>query len=203
MMMIGTILGGFLTERIGCLWSIRISVILEICGWIATLWASTFGHLMIGRVLTGLGAGLATPAAYLVLSELSLIRYRGIFATLNSFSNNFAWLIGLVLGRFCSLNTLIYTYALPGVLFLAMSPFLPESPLWLTKRGKDEEAVKALEIIRGREYPVQVIQKFPIFKKISHFEKNCFLRSKLKNWKRALVPKLVKLKILPKRSNIT
>ena len=67
-----------------------------------------------------------------------------------------SWNLSLVLGRFCSLNTLIYTYALPGALFLVMSPFLPESPLWLTKRGKDEEAVKALEIIRGREYPVQV-----------------------------------------------
>ena len=154
--MVGTILGGFLTERIGCLWSIRISLLLEIFGWAATFWACTFGHLMIGRVLTGFGAGLATPAAYLVLSELSLIRFRGIFATLNSFSNNFAWLIGMVLGRFCSLETLIYTYALPGFLFLVLSPFVPESPLWLTKQGKDEQAVKALEIVRGPDYPVQV-----------------------------------------------
>ena len=52
-MMIGTILGGFLTEQFGCLQSLRISLLLEIVGWASIFWADNFTWLMIGRVLTG------------------------------------------------------------------------------------------------------------------------------------------------------
>lgn len=111
---------------------------------------------MVGRVLTGFGSGLGTPAAYLILTDLSLIRYRGMMATLNSFSNNFAWLIGLVIGKYCPLNVIILTYAFSPALFLIVSPFLPESAVWLTKKGMEEEAAKALKCVRGPNYPVQV-----------------------------------------------
>ena len=105
---------------------------------------------------TGFGSGLGTPAAYLILTDLSLIRFRGMMATLNSFSNNFAWLIGLVIGKYCPLNVVILTYAMSPALFLILSPFLPESAVWLTKKGLEEEAVKALRCVRGPDYPVQV-----------------------------------------------
>ena len=107
-------------------------------------------------LITGFGSGLGTPAAYLILTDLSLIRFRGMMATLNSFSNNFAWLIGLVIGKYCPLNVVILTYAMSPALFLILSPFLPESAVWLTKKGLEKEAVKALRCVRGPDYPVQV-----------------------------------------------
>ena len=85
-------------------------------------------------------------------------------ATLNSFSNNFAWLIGLVIGKYCPLNVVILTYAMSPALFLILSPFLPESAVWLTKKGLEKEAVKALRCVRGPDYPVQV--RF-LFSKVS------------------------------------
>ena len=84
-------------------------------------------------------------------------------ATLNSFSNNFAWLIGLVIGKYCPLNVVILTYAMSPALFLILSPFLPESAVWLTKKGLEKEAVKALRCVRGPDYPVQVIFYLFIF----------------------------------------
>ena len=96
---------------------------------------------------------------WLVIQRISaecLIRFRGMMATLNSFSNNFAWLIGLVIGKYCPLNVVILTYAMSPALFLILSPFLPESAVWLTKKGLEKEAVKALRCVRGPDYPVQV-----------------------------------------------
>jgi len=159
MMMIGTLLGGFVTEQFGCLQCLRISLLLEMAGWASIFWAKNFTELMVGRVLTGFGSGLGTPAAYLILTDLSLIRFRGMMATLNSFSNNFAWLIGLVIGKYCPLNVVILTYAMSPALFLILSPFLPESAVWLTKKGLEKEAVKALRCVRGPDYPVQVEMK--------------------------------------------
>ena len=92
-------------------------------------------------------------------SNLYFFRFRGIMAVLNSSSANLGWLVGLILGRFCPLNLLIFTYSLPAAIFILISVFLPESPLWLTKHGQDDMAKKALEIVRGPKYPIQVREK--------------------------------------------
>ena len=54
MMMIGTLLGGFVTEQFGCLQCLRISLLLEMAGWASIFWAKNFTELMVGRVLTGI-----------------------------------------------------------------------------------------------------------------------------------------------------
>merc|ERR1719362_2079821 len=118
MMMIGTLLGGFVTEQFGCLQCLRISLLLEMAGWASIFWAKNFTELMVGRVLTG-----------------------------------------LVIGKYCPLNVVILTYAMSPALFLILSPFLPESAVWLTKKGLEKEAVKALRCVRGPDYPVQVEMK--------------------------------------------
>ena len=92
-------------------------------------------------------------------SNLCFFRFRGIMAVLNSSSANLGWLVGLILGRFCPLNLLIFTYSLPAAIFILISVFLPESPLWLTKHGQDDMAKKALEIVRGPKYPIQVRER--------------------------------------------
>jgi len=41
-------------------------------------------------------------------------------------------------------------------LFLILSIFLPESPLWLVKRGREKDAMEVLEKLRGPDYPVNI-----------------------------------------------
>lgn len=154
--MTGILCGGCITEKFGCVWGLRTSLSLQMAGWILVFWAQSFPQLILGRVLTGFGAGLNTPADYMILTDLSLIRFRGIVAVLNSSANNMGWLVGLILGKFLPLKLLILTYSIPAAIFLLISPMLPESPLWLTKQGQDENAKKALEAVRGSEYPTQV-----------------------------------------------
>ena len=43
--------------------------------------------------------------------------------------------------------------------FLVISAFLPESPLWLIKKGKYEKAQKIIQRIRGNHYPAHVEAK--------------------------------------------
>lgn len=155
-MMIGILCGGCIAEKLGCIWSLRISLTLQMTGWILVFWAQSFPHLILGRIFTGFGAGMNTPSDYMILTDLSMIRFRGIMAVLNSSANNMGWLIGLILGKFLSLKLLILTYSIPAAMFLLISPLLPESPLWLTKQGQDENAKKALEAVRGPQYPTQV-----------------------------------------------
>ena len=98
-MLIGTLISGSIIEKIGCLWTLRLGMMIELAGWVAIV-AGEFSFLpvFIGRIFSGLGCGLTLPAAYMLLSDVSLIRFRGIFAVLNSSSCNVGFLIALIVG---------------------------------------------------------------------------------------------------------
>ena len=46
-------------------------------------WAPDFPVLLSGRIVSGIGSGLCTPASFLALSEIALIRYRGKGGSIN------------------------------------------------------------------------------------------------------------------------
>jgi hypothetical protein len=47
-------------------------------GWSLLFFALDFAVLMAGRIITGIGSGLCSPASYIILSEYALVRYRGL-----------------------------------------------------------------------------------------------------------------------------
>ncbi len=54
------------------------------------------------------------------------------------------------------LSSLILVGAVPAVLFLLLSPrAVLESPLWLARKGRAEEARRVLGRLRGRGYPAE------------------------------------------------
>ena len=98
-MMIGTFLSGSIIENIGCLWTLRFGMICELIGWVSIVCGQiSFAPVFVGRILSGFGCGLTLPAAYMLLSDVSLVRFRGICLVLNSSSFNVGFLIGLMVG---------------------------------------------------------------------------------------------------------
>ena len=88
-------------------------MISELAGWICIIAGQfTFTPIMIGRILSGFGCGLTLPAAYMLLSDVSLVRFRGIFAVLNSSACNVGFLIGLMVGAWYVLILILDLVAL-------------------------------------------------------------------------------------------
>ena len=151
--MIGTMVSGSVVEKFGCLWTLRIGMMFEFAGWILIIFVGdNFNQLITGRVMNGFGSGLCIPAAYMILTDLSLVRFRGIFAVLNSSSCNSGFLFGLVIGAKCHYEIVALCCCGASSLFLIISSILPESPLWLVKHGYEEKATKIIQFIRGKEY---------------------------------------------------
>ena len=98
-MMIGTLLSGFVIENVGCLWTLRLGMFCEVTGWVCIICGQiSFVPVFVGRILSGFGGGLTLPAAYMLLSDVSLVRFRGVCAVLNTSSYSVGFLIGLMVG---------------------------------------------------------------------------------------------------------
>ncbi|BCS27882.1 sugar porter family MFS transporter [Aspergillus puulaauensis] len=157
---LGTFLGSLIAGDLADFWGRRITILLGCaifsCG--VVLQTTSSGQLAVmtlGRFVAGLGVGFESAVIILYMSEVAPRKIRGAIVSAYQFSIT----IGLLLA-----NCVVYatqerndtsSYRIPiavqflwalmlgGALFL-----LPESPRYFVKKGKIEQATKALSCIR-------------------------------------------------------
>ena len=78
-----------------------------------------------------------------------------------------ALIYSLVLSATVSLNMVMILSAIPTVAFLVASFFLPESPIWLVKKGQLQKAKLSIIVLRGMEYDYM-----PEMKELEHLTQN-------------------------------
>ena len=74
---------------------------------------------------------------------------------LNSFTNNLGTLLGLCLGLVVPVQYYAFPLCCPSLVFLLLCWRLPESPVWLMRRGREEEARQTLAWLRGGAYDIE------------------------------------------------
>ena len=146
------LVGGSIAEWIGRKHALIVGQVCMMLGWIIVYFARTFGVLLLGRFITGAGIGISIPVQTLQLSEIALVRMRGMLSMLSYLVMNVGNLYSLIVAANCSINSLILSLIVPSVVFLGLSIFLPESPMWLVKKGQLGMAKQSLERLRGCDY---------------------------------------------------
>ena len=165
--MISLLVSGFAAEVLGPKRTILVGQSCILFGWVVVYLATNFISLLVGRFIMGLGAGLSLSSTTIQLSEIALIRYRGIFSMMNNLTVYVALIYSLVLSATVSLDMVMVLSAVPTVTFLVASFLLPESPIWLVKKGQLQKAKLSLIALRGTQYDLM-----PEIKEMEHLTQN-------------------------------
>lgn len=111
--------------------------------------APTIPILVVGRFIVGLGVGVAAMVVPVYLAEISPKNIRGILVNLNvvfiATGQFLALVVCLLLGN--RWRWMLGLAGVPAVLQGAGILFMSESPRWLFKNGRNQEAIKAIKKI--------------------------------------------------------
>ncbi|KAL2327468.1 hypothetical protein Fmac_020895 [Flemingia macrophylla] len=149
---IGASVGGWINDRFGRKKGILLADFLFFLGSAILAAAPNPALLIVGRVFVGIGVGMASMASPLYISEASPTRVRGALVSLNSFlitgGQFLSYLINLAFTKAPGTwRWMLGVAAAPALLQIVLMLTLPESPRWLYRKGKEEEAIGILKKI--------------------------------------------------------
>ena len=143
---IGSLIGGWPTDRFGRKATLLWIGILFIISAFGTAFAPNVTFFIIARMIGGLGIGISTVAAPLYISEIAPPKYRGRLAGMFQFNIVFGIIIAFLsnwllagLGE-NAWRWMLGVAAVPSVLYTVFCFAIPESPRWLLIRKNDRAA---------------------------------------------------------------
>lgn len=118
----------------------------------------SYHSLILGRIVIGIGIGVASMTTPIYISEIALPQMRGTLVTVNGFLITVGqFTAGMVDGVFDELwpksgwRAMLGLAAVPSVIMFYGFWNFPESPRWLAMQGRKEEAIKVLESLRATD----------------------------------------------------
>ncbi|KAM5569131.1 sugar transporter ERD6-like 16 [Rosa sericea] len=148
--MLGAITSGRIADFLGRKGAMSMSATFCITGWLAIYFSEGALSLDIGRFLTGYGIGVFSYVIPIFIAEIAPKNLRGGLTTLNQLMIVTGSSVSFVIGTIISWRTLAMTGILPCIVLLVGLWFVPESPRWLAKIGREKEFQVALQRLRGK-----------------------------------------------------
>ncbi|MBK1787631.1 sugar porter family MFS transporter [Prauserella cavernicola] len=142
--MLGALVVGPLSERYGRRAMLALAAVLFGLGALGAGIAPATGVLVTARLVLGVAVGIATATIPVYISEIAPARSRGslsglfqLMITIGVLSSS---VVSVLLRPLEAWRWMFVIGAFPAILMLAGVFFLPESPRWLVKRGREDEA---------------------------------------------------------------
>ncbi|KAH7093324.1 general substrate transporter [Paraphoma chrysanthemicola] len=157
---IGCFLGAMATavvgERLGRRRSVAIGAVISMIG--AILQASAFerAHLIVGRIVSGVGLGIINSTVPVMQAEFSPKASRGIYVCAQLSTLNFGILLVYWIDYGFVSHTSSYAWRIPTILqciilfaILGLLTVIPETPRWLASHDRPDECLQVLARVAG------------------------------------------------------
>ena len=171
--LIGSSLSGYFTDKYGRKIPLLFSAFLFIFTSLGTGAFNSFSSFMFFRILGGIGIGIASNVSPVYIAEIAPAHMRGKLVAINQLTIAFGVLAAQLTNMLIAdpvpvgatdimiseswngqtgWRWMFWACSIPATLFFILMWFVPESPRWLVKAGKNEKAFRILKRIGGDEY---------------------------------------------------
>mmetsp|Transcript_146809 Transcript_146809/g.256125 ORF Transcript_146809/g.256125 Transcript_146809/m.256125 type:complete len:465 (+) Transcript_146809:49-1443(+) len=162
---VGGLLAGEVADRYGRRGTMIIAAALLLIGPVMVMIARSFTEVVVGRIITGAGTGVAVICSPLLLAELTSPSKRGMFVGWTEVINNVGIFLGYLIGYLLSgmppdmgWRVMIGIGAAPPFAIMATTFVIPESPRWLMMRERFADAEDAIKMVSEPEEVDNVIK---------------------------------------------
>ena len=161
---IGAAAAGALSDRFGRKKVLILSAVMFLVSAIGTALPRTVTSFILFRIVGGVGVGAASMSSPMYIAEISPARMRGRMVSVNQFAIVTGMLIVYFVNYFIALQGdalwnqqvgwrwMFGSEMLPALLLLVLLFLVPESPRWLTKQRREQEALDILARVDGAAY---------------------------------------------------
>jgi sugar porter (SP) family MFS transporter len=161
---IGVAFAGVMSDRLGRKKTLIVAAVLFLVSGIGTAIPRNLAEFVIFRIIGGIGVGAASITSPMYIAEISPARIRGRMVSVNQFAIVSGMLLVYFVNYFISQfgdetwnvnfgwRWMMGSEAIPSVLLLVMMFIVPESPRWLTKQKREEEAFRILAKVDGQRH---------------------------------------------------
>ena len=154
----GCLIAGPLSDKYGRKPGLMLAAFLFLISSFAMAFAANKGLFISARFVAGIGVGMASMLSPLYIAEISPAETRGRMVALNQLTI----VIGILVTNLVNYSLrnegpdawrwMVGLGVVPSAVFLAGVAFLPESPRWLVKAGKEDKASVILSKIGNAAY---------------------------------------------------
>ena len=169
----GAIASGIFSDRYGRKKLLIFAAFLFSLSAVGTGASNNYAPFILYRIMGGIGIGLASNLSPMYIAEISPASMRGKFVSLNQLTI----VIGILLAQLANWQIaepvppaatdaeilaswngqmawrwMFWAETVPAGLFFILMFFVPESPRWLAKNGKEDKVENILARIGGKEY---------------------------------------------------
>ncbi|GAB2277523.1 hypothetical protein Dimus_012232 [Dionaea muscipula] len=146
---LGAVVCGKLSDYLGRRGTMGVTCIFFIVGWFSIAASQAAWSLDMGRIFLGFSLGLICFVVPVYIAEITPKNLRGTFVAFHMLMLCAGISAAFILGVLISWRILAILGIVPSLIELIGLFFIPESPRWLTKMGKDKEFDAALQRLRG------------------------------------------------------
>jgi len=177
--LVGAVLSGIISDKSGRKRLLILSGLLFTVSAVGTAFAGNFLFFNVFRIIGGIGIGLASNLSPMYIAEISPARMRGKFVSINQLTIVIGilaaqivnWLIAQPVPEGSSVEYILSSWngqvgwrwmfgaeTVPASMFFLLMFFVPESPRWLLKYGRDKQAAGILSRLGGADYAAPAIE---------------------------------------------
>lgn len=124
--------------------------------WLLTVFAKSVQTMFITAFFAGFCVSIIAMVTQVYVSEIASSDIRGFLSAIQKVAGHLGFLVSFSLGAYLDWRQLAMLVAVAPIMLFVTVIYIPETPSYLALKGRDEEAHRALQFLRGPNSCVNV-----------------------------------------------